>query len=82
MITLKEAFKLCRINDGEVIHLCDSVENARCWSWPMTGREVRNKYDMRNTMVTAIIPHCSDFEFNGFTFILRRTEKVEKEIIN
>lgn len=70
MITLKEAFKLCRVDDGEVIYLCDNVEYAPLWSWPITGTEVRKKYDMRRTMVTAIMPHYCVGEFDGFTFVI------------
>lgn len=72
MITLKEAFKLCRVDDGEVIHLCDNVEYAPLWSLPITGAEIRKKYDMRRTMVTAIIPHYYFGEFDGFTFVISR----------
>lgn len=75
MVTLKEAFKLCRIDDREVIYLCDSVENERCWSNPMTGKQVREKYDMQRTVVTAIVPHFCFGEFEGFSFIIREKEK-------
>lgn len=75
MVTLKEAFKLCRIDDREVIHLCDSVENERCWSNPMTGKQVRERYDMKRTMVTAIVPHFCFGEFEGFSFIISETGK-------
>ncbi|MCI8843255.1 MAG: hypothetical protein HFF08_03990 [Oscillospiraceae bacterium] len=72
MITLKEAFKLCRIDDREVVHFCDSVEQEKMWSWPMTGKEVREKYDMKNTIVTSILPHFCCGEFKGFSFVLRK----------
>lgn len=70
MITLKEAFKLCRVDDREVVHLCDGIENALMWSWPMTGLEIRNKYDMQRTMVSAIMPHFCVGEYEGFTFVI------------
>ena len=72
MVTLKEAFKLCRVDDRQVIHLCDSVEMAQMWSRPMTGKEVREKYDMKHTMVTAIFPHFCIGEFEGFTFVITK----------
>ncbi len=72
MVTLKEAFRLCRVDDRQVIHLCDSVEQAQMWSWPMTGKEVREKYDMKHTMVTAIFPHFCIGEFEGFTFVITK----------
>lgn len=75
MVTMKEAFKLCRIDDREVIHLCDSVENEPCWSSPMTGKQVREKYDMQRTMVTAIVPHFCFGEFEGFSFIISEKRK-------
>lgn len=70
MISLKEAFKLCRVDDDEVIFLSDSIEHSVSFSVPMTGKEVRNKYDMRNTVVTAIVPH-GYYGFDGFAFIIK-----------
>lgn len=70
MISLKEAFKLCRIDDEEVVFLSDSIEYEASFSIPMTGREVRNKYDMKKTTVTAIVPH-GFYGFNGFAFIIK-----------
>lgn len=72
MVTLKEAFKLCRVDDREVLHLCDNLEYEKMWSVPMTGRQVKEKYDMRNTLVTAIVPHFCFGEFEGFTFVIRK----------
>lgn len=74
MITLIEAFKLCRIEDREVVWLSDSVDDELFCSFPITGKEVRNKYDMKNTLVTAIVPHgyC---EFEGFAFIVKKTDR-------
>lgn len=71
MITLKEAFKLCDIRDDEVVHFCDSKENAQMRSTPILGGEVRKKYDMRNTMVSSIMPHFVCGEYEGFTFVVQ-----------
>ncbi len=72
MITLREAFKLCNIEDSEVLWLCDRLEGANFWSWPVTGREVREKFDMRNTMVTAIENKFHFSEWEGFLFIIKK----------
>ena len=71
MVTLREAFNLCRVDDDEVIYLCDSVENVTMRCIPVTGKEVRGKYDMRNTIVTSIVPHFCVGEYVGFTFIIK-----------
>lgn len=70
MISLREAFKLCRIDDDEVVYLSDSIEHEASYSVPMTGKDIKNKYDMRNTSVTAIVPH-GFFGFEGFAFIIK-----------
>ncbi len=75
MITLKEAFKLCGVDDREVIHFADSLDSANLWSWPLTGQEVRQKYDMKNTLVTAIRPHFCCGEFEGVTFIIQKSKQ-------
>lgn len=75
MITLKAALKLCRVDDREVVHLCDKVEYAQLWSEPMTGREIKNHYDLKRTMVTAIIPHFCCGEYEGFTFVIEKKKE-------
>lgn len=72
MVTLKEAFKLCGVDDREVVHFSDRREDAGIWSWPMTGQEVRQKYDMKNTMVTDIRPYFFCGEYEGFMFIIKK----------
>lgn len=72
MITLKEAFKLCHVDDKEVVHFQDSVKATYIDKWPMTGKETREKYDMKNTMVAAILPHFCMGEFEGFCFVIRK----------
>lgn len=74
MITLREAFKLCDIKDREIVWFCDRLERANIWKWPMTGKEVRQKYDMRRTKVVRIIPSFSEWEYNGILFIIRKEE--------
>ena len=71
MITLKEAFKLCRIGDSEIVRLRDS---SRDWisACPLTGQEVRNRYDMKNTFVTEIAPRFTGGNYEGFLFMIRK----------
>lgn len=73
MITLKEAFRLCKVDGREVIYLSDKPEEHGSWSqsWPMTGKQVKDRYDMRNTKVIAIEPHYCCCEFVGFKFVIR-----------
>lgn len=70
MIDLYTAFKLTDIGDNECIYL-------RCKSFPagydiLTGREVKNKYDMRKTKVFRIFPQfcCGDFKWIGFDIVI------------
>lgn len=79
MITLKEAFRLCGIDDQEVVHLTDNKEDINFWTWPMTGREVREKYDMKHTMVTDIRSHFNWGEYEGFTFVIKLDKAQEGE---
>ena len=73
VITLKEAFKLCRIDDGEIVRLRDSGSRDLISARPLTGREVRNRYDMKNTFVTEIAPRFIGGNYEGFLFIIRKT---------
>ena len=67
MITLTEAFRLCNIRDDEIVHLRRRGEN-RTWSIPYTGKEIRNKRDMKATKVVSITPHFCFGEFEGMEF--------------
>lgn len=71
MITLKEAIKLCRIKDSEIIWLTEGAVDSSIGCIPMTGAEVRKKYDMKNTLVTAIDMHGFE-EISGFTFAIKK----------
>ena len=72
MVTLKEAFRLCGIKDHEIVWFSDKKEGAYLWAYPMTGKEVRQKYDMRRTVVTLIQPHFNFNEWVGFLFIIKK----------
>lgn len=79
MITLKEAFKLCRIEDREIVHFRDRMENEQTPGFLVTGKGVKEKYDMKNTLVTAILPRFCCGEFGGFTFITRKKLQEKRE---
>ena len=72
MIPLKEAFKLCCIDDREIVGLRDSGSKNLISTCPLTGREVRNKYDMKNTFVTEIAPRFLYDDYEGFLFVIRK----------
>ena len=74
MISLKEAFKLCDIDDRNVVYFCDDPKNF-IWAKPMTGKEVREKYDMKNTLVSKICPYFCMGEYEGFVFIIHMLPK-------
>lgn len=71
MTTLKEAIKLCRIEDDEIIWLTEGAADSPIGCIPMTLREIREKYDMKNTLVTAIDMHGFE-EISGFTFVIKK----------
>lgn len=69
MITLLEAFKLCQIRDDEVVFL--TRKGDPIWLPDIyTGKEVRNRMDMRSTKVVAIRPRFSFGEYEGMMFVL------------
>ena len=70
MITLIEAFHLCKIRDDEIVHLRRRGE-SRIWSAAYTGKEIRNKRDMKATKVLSITPHFCFGEFEGMEFEIK-----------
>lgn len=81
VVTLKEAFKLCRIQDHAAIYLYDDIGNIHGIGIPliMTGKEVREKFK-KNSYVTAIAPHFCCGEYKGFVFELKSDEKKGRSI--
>lgn len=55
MITLKQAIKLLDLDDDEIVYICKEHHQpfASCYS----VREIRNKFDMKNTIVKKIYPN-------------------------
>lgn len=71
MIDLYIAFKLCNISDDEIIHLRRENQIFKSEYEVLTGKQVKNKYDMRKIKVIEIIPYflCGDYE--GFLFTIK-----------
>ena len=73
MITLTKAFKLCQIRDDEVVSLVRAEEIGKGWpSYLYTGKEVRNRLDMKATMVVRIRPRFEFGEYEGMEFVIQR----------
>jgi hypothetical protein len=70
MITLREAFKLCDISDDELIYLRRSNQIFLFEYTHITGKRIREKYDMRKTMVKHITPYFSFGEYLGLLFTI------------
>ena len=73
MITLREAMNLTEIGNDElcyVNHYGDDESNAKIY----TGKNVRDKYDMRRTMVVHIKPrfynHFNEHKYQGIEFTI------------
>lgn len=74
MISLRQAFKLCKIRDDELVYLRPRG-GSRFSSDMYTGKEVRNKLDMKRIDVISIDVRLSYGEWKGFEFeIIDRTK--------
>ena len=73
MITLKEAMIVCDVKTDEVVYIIQNVRPLPRTT-PMTLREIRNKYDMKNTMVTRISPYFCCNEFEGMAFEIKNSD--------
>lgn len=71
MITLKEAIKLAKISDREIFYL--RKENANKYDAEIfTLKDLRDKYDMKNTMVVSIQPRFLDGDYCGIEFEVKK----------
>lgn len=70
MIDLYTAFKLCNILDDEIIHLRRKNQIFESEFEILTGKQVRNKYDMRKTKVKEIVSYFLCGEYEGFLFTI------------
>ena len=55
MITLKQAIQLLDLNDDEIIYICKKHYQSFADSYSV--RDIRNKFDMKNTIVKKIYPN-------------------------
>lgn len=78
-IDLYTAFQLTGISNDEIIRLRDANDKSKANHWLMTGRQVRERYDMRRTKVVKILPYISvsDGNFEGFLFTVTDSNKGE-----
>ena len=55
MITLKQAIKLLDLTDDDAVYLCK--QRHQSFATRYTIKEIRNKFDMKNTIVKKIYPN-------------------------
>ena len=68
MITLKEAIKLTDIKDRELCYIRNKGSDKNGGKY-LTIKEIRDKFDMKNTFVTKITPRFSFYgDYNGIEF--------------
>lgn len=67
MVTLREAVNLAHIGHDEVCFL--RKRGAGRYDYEiLTGKQLRQKYDMGKIKVTSIQPHFLDGEYSGIIF--------------
>lgn len=69
MISLKEAVKLTRIKDDELVYV-KYAEESELSVKIYSLSELRNTFDMKNTAVIYISPYLMCGEYVGMEFIL------------
>lgn len=62
MITLLEACKLIRLEDSEV---CFLKEKNKIDYEVVTGKDIRNKLNMKAVKVVSITPKFAEYDFRG-----------------
>lgn len=55
MITLKEAIKILGLKDSDAVYICSRHSETNALF--ISVGQIRNKFDMRNTMVKRIYPY-------------------------
>ncbi len=86
MITLKEALKLAKVRDDEVVYLHFKGDDDYRFII-MTAEEIKKKYDLQAVKVLTIAPHftCGDFvgmefEITGIEMMARKSAPVQINI--
>ena len=68
MISLKQALKLCCVDDIDMVYIRAAGGGRYDGQW-WTGRNIRNNFDMKRTMVKRIDVCCAyEGDFEGFVF--------------
>lgn len=68
MISLKQALKLCGVDDIDIVYICVAGGGRYDGQW-WTGRGIREHFDMKRTMVKRIDIRCAyEGDFEGFVF--------------
>lgn len=64
MITLYKACKLIQLEDSEICYL-RKKDASRYDCEILTGKDIKNKYDMRDTHVVSIKPRFFEYDYCG-----------------
>lgn len=67
MVTLKEAIKLTKLDDGDMCYIRKKGGSRYNGEW-IEIKTIREKYDMKNTNVISITPRLSEFDYRGIEF--------------
>lgn len=80
-LDLYTAFQLTGITNDEIARLRSKDSRSKNKYWLMTGKQVRDRYDMRRTKVMEILPYisASDGKFEGFLFTVTDSDKGENK---
>ena len=72
MITLKEAFKICDVTNDDMVYLRNNGNLIHLSEYKfLTGKKVRDTYDMRKTLVSNITPLFSFGDYLGLLFTIK-----------
>lgn len=74
MITLKEALKVTKISEDEILYI-RKKETEKYQVEILTLKEIRNKYDMKNIIVTGIQPRFLCGNYHGMEFEIKKKKE-------
>lgn len=68
MISLKQALKLCCVDDIDLVYIRTAGSGRRDGQW-WTGRNIREHFDMKRTQVKRIdVRFAYEGDYEGFVF--------------
>lgn len=73
MISLKEAIKLTELSRDDICYMRNEGDD-RYDVQIMSVKKIIDKFDMKNTMVTRILPRFSYSGYEGVEFTIRRKQ--------